>query len=79
MNLSDDDLIAAMLHPDRAIGVKARAIFDQRHADEVGPKEPPHCSECFEGCAKCQPDGSARLRPVPAVVEDPLRDLWGPP
>jgi hypothetical protein len=22
----------------------------------VEPKEPPHCSECFEGCHKCQPE-----------------------
>lgn len=52
--MTDDDLIMAMLDPDEAVAMVARRIFDQRHASDPQPKEPPHCSECFEGCSKCR-------------------------
>ncbi len=55
MSLTDDDLISAMLHPDPALARKAKQIFDARHANDPQPRDPRHCSECFEGCPKCQP------------------------
>lgn len=35
----------------------ARQELERRWAakDTVAIKEPPHCSECFEGCPRCQP------------------------
>jgi hypothetical protein len=47
-------LITAMLGPDLALAQVARKIYDARRAGDPQPKEPAHCSECFEGCPKCQ-------------------------
>ena len=47
-------LIAAMLGTDPALAQVARKIFDARHVGDPKLKEPAHCSECFEGCPKCQ-------------------------
>lgn len=52
--MTDDDLIRAMLDPDRAIGRLAKLIYDKRHANDLpAVREPRHCAECFEGCDKC--------------------------
>ncbi len=52
--MTDDELIAAMLGKDLAIAWKAKRIYDARHAEDPPIREPQHCSECFEGCPKCE-------------------------
>jgi hypothetical protein len=49
---TDDQLIDAMLGHDPGIAMIARRIFLERHREEFD--QPAHCSECFEGCEKCQ-------------------------
>ena len=51
--MTDDRLIMAMMSPDLALAAVARRIFAKRHDGDYQPAEPPHCSECFEGCDKC--------------------------
>ena len=51
--MSDDELIAAMLHPDVAIAMIARRIYNDRHKDDRPLPEPQHCEFCFEGCERC--------------------------
>ncbi len=52
--MTDDELIEAMFGRDTALAQIAVRIYEQRHANDPPVKEPPHCSECFEGCDKCQ-------------------------
>ena len=51
---TDDELIQGMMSADPAMASLARKIFNAVHANDPQPKEPAHCSECFEGCPKCQ-------------------------
>jgi hypothetical protein len=53
--VTDDDLIHAILGPDPAIARIAKVLFTERHRRDPMPPEPPHCSECFEGCPRCRP------------------------
>ncbi len=57
--VTDDELIHAMFDRDPAIARIAKQLYDERHAGDPKLPEPPHCDECFEGCPKCQPKGSA--------------------
>ncbi len=52
-NEIDDALLRAMFSPDRSVADWARQRFLSRHP-EPPIREPAHCSECFEGCPKCQ-------------------------
>ena len=58
--MNDDELIAVMVGEDDALARIAKRIFDERHAGDPEPAEPPHCAECFEGCPKCQPEMFSR-------------------
>lgn len=57
--MTDDELTAVMLGPDLALAWKAKQIFDKRHAADPQPREPRHCSECFEGCPKREGNNAA--------------------
>lgn len=52
---TDDELVGFMFSDMPALAMLAKRIFDERHASDPPLSEPPHCPECFEGCAKCQP------------------------
>ena len=53
---NDDELVTLMFGTDRDLARMAKAAFDERHAADPAVSEPAHCAECFEGCAKCQPE-----------------------
>ena len=74
--LTDDVLILAMLGPDRGTALVAKRIYDARHAGDPQPKEPPHCSECFEGCPKCQPEVTPACT-HPVIPDDDHHELFG--
>jgi hypothetical protein len=50
----DADLIRSMLGFNLERAVLAKLEFDRRHPNDPKIAEPAHCSECFEGCPKCQ-------------------------
>jgi hypothetical protein len=52
--MTDEQLIEAMLGDDLGVALAARAFYHRRHSSDPQPKELPHCAECFEGCPKCQ-------------------------
>jgi hypothetical protein len=55
--VADDTLFKGMFAADPAVAAVAIRLYKQSHefAEESIPRrEPPHCSECFEGCPKCQ-------------------------
>jgi hypothetical protein len=54
--LTDDELIDVMLGPEPELAKLALRAFEMRHYGDPVPNEPAHCAECFEGCAKCQPE-----------------------
>jgi len=56
----DEMLVMAMFSEDSAVAAIAKRLYDKRHVNDPQPQEPEHCSECFEGCPKCQPERFAR-------------------
>ena len=52
--ITDDEIWIAMFGEDTILARVAKALYDERHKNDYNPKEPHHCSECFEGCSKCQ-------------------------
>jgi hypothetical protein len=62
MPLSDNELIHAMFDQDADVASAAKRLYNERHANDLKPAEPPHCEECFEGCPKCQPEWFRKLK-----------------
>jgi len=52
----DEVVFAAMFDENPAIALTAKNLYMRTHKSDIEKPypEPRHCSECFEGCPKCE-------------------------